>query len=159
MFVKLFIRAMERPEKPPLPHTSGIPGWWSEFLSSPSLGTLSETMMDCQIGIFEPSFLSTLPLLAGSFLLQREKMTYNHTPWDTVSAWFFIPQGPPSVQVLSGSLIMVHLRLSLVWTGFRTKLRSRTFFILSPKNNLSQFTIMHRKTQENIHFFKKVKKI
>lgn len=54
--------AMERPDEPPLSHTSDTPGWRPKFLSPPGLGTLSETMVDCQVGIFEPTFLSVLPL-------------------------------------------------------------------------------------------------
>lgn len=59
----LYLGHEERSDESPLSHNRDSLGWWPEFWDSPfppGLRTLSAAMVDCQVDILEPGFLSEL---------------------------------------------------------------------------------------------------
>ena len=97
-----------------------------------------------QIGIFEPSFLSTLPFQLEHSFSRGDKQ---------------------STTILPGTQCPLGLHSSRTtfcpsteWIPHYCPQTIQTFFILSSKNDLSHLTIMYRITQENIHFLKRWRK-
>lgn len=114
----LYLGPGERSDERPLSHNRDSLGWWPEFWDSPflpGLRTLSAAMVDCQVDILEPGFLSELLTPFNGSIPSPEETGYilpyslGHSVPSTVWApSIFTLGGQLSFQVLSRSLIIAY---------------------------------------------------